>query len=93
MNPTASAFFGACSDISERIQQSLFLKDRRIPRNSVSGSFNFRFLVFLLITICIAHAEEVNIRESRAEHLLDFDITYVLPVQLDIETLVDFPEG
>jgi len=42
---------------------------------------------------CVVHAEEVNIRESRAEHLLDFDITYVLPVQLDIETLVDFPEG
>ena len=57
------------------------------------GKYMRHLLLFIFFIASLSFAGEVHIKDSRGEYLLDFITTYSIPVQIDIETLIEFPDG
>lgn len=61
--------------------------------NKAISKRKIKMISFVLLLTAIVSAGEFNIKDNRGEYLLDFMFTYTVPVQIDIETLIDFPDG
>lgn len=61
--------------------------------NKAVRKWKIKMISFVLLLTAVVSAGEFNIKDSRGEYLLDFMFTYTVPVQIDIETLIDFPDG
>lgn len=57
------------------------------------GHFMKQMASIVLLVTSLIFAGDVYVKESRGEYLLDFMTTYSVPVQIDIETLIEFPAG